>query len=351
MRLSSLMLCAGLCAAVGFPALAQQAKEPASYPHDMSAYGCTNRDENACDQAPAPPPDNIPVVGTWVRYSLLRNGFSVQPPDAPLYVKFMNDGYWSMMEFPADRPKVNKPLEQQTTKELFSRFDKMGGGWGNYSMSGQVNFRHHKAGLGPGDGENTQERAWRFEGNILVLEGSGPTKSPQIHARKLPNQPLGSRALVGSWERTAYSVNGSPGTTTPEHLLLGEDGWFHATTLPAGRKGVAKVPQEQWTPEQYAAAYNGMSASRGTYNVNGSTFVRRHIADTDPNLEDKLSSGTFTQKGETFTWQGTDATGRKFSATYTKMKPFDVYAPFGRGGGAARGEGAAPARGAGRGAP
>ena len=66
-------------------------------------------------------------------------------------------------------------------------------------------------------------------------------------------------------------------------------------------------------------------------------------------IEDKLSTGTFTQKGDTFTWQGTDAAGRKFSATYTKMKPFDVYAPFGRGGGAARGEGAAPARGAGRG--
>ena len=98
----------------------------------------------------------------------------MQPPDAPLYVKFMKDGYWSMMEFPANRPKINKPLEQQTTKELFSRFDKMGGGWGNYSNSGQVNFRHHKAGLGPGDGENTQERAWRFEGNVLVLEGYGP---------------------------------------------------------------------------------------------------------------------------------------------------------------------------------
>jgi hypothetical protein len=94
------------------------------------------------------------------------------------------------------------------------------------------------------------------------------------------------------------------------------------------------VPAEKWTPEQYAAAYDGMSASRGTYNVSGTTFVRRHIADTDPNLEDKLSTGTFTAKGDTFTWQGTDAAGQKFSATYTRMKPFDVYAPFGRGAGA-----------------
>ena len=71
-----------------------------------------------------------------------------------------------------------------------------------------------------------------------------------------------------------------------------------------------------------------MSASRGTYNVQGTTFVRRHIGDTDPNLEDKLSTGTFAVKGDTFTWTGTDAAGQKFSATYTRMEPFDVYAPF-----------------------
>jgi hypothetical protein len=109
---------------------------------------------------------------------------------------------------------------------------------------------------------------------------------------------------------------------------------------------VPKVPQDQWTPQQYAGAYNGMSASRGTYNVQGTTFVRRHIGDTDPNLEDKLTTGTFTLKGATFTWTGTDAAGQKFSATYTRMAPFDVYAPF-RAGGPARGAAAsaAPARG------
>ena len=123
-------------------------------------------------------------------------------------------------------------------------------------------------------------------------------------------------------------MNGAAGTATPEHLLLGEDGWYHATTLTAGRKGVPKVPQDQWTPQQFAGAFNGMSASRGTYNVQGTTFVRRHIGDTDPNLEDKLSTGTFALKGDTFTWTGTDTAGQKFSATYARLKPFDVYAPF-----------------------
>lgn len=328
MRTISALACAAFAATLALPAFAQQPAPPADYPHDMSAYQCAHKDETVCDRAPSPPPLYTPLVGSWVRFSLLRNGFSVQPPDAPLYVQFMADGYWSMMEFPAGRPKVDKPLDQQTPQELFARFDKMAGGWGTYSNSGQVNYRHHKLGLTPG-GENTQERAWRFEGNVLVLEGTGPTKSPQIHARKLPTQPLGTMALTGSWERTAYSVNGAPvADKTPEHLLLAEDGWYQATTLPAGRTPVRGTEMSQWTTAQYVGAFGGMSASRGTYAVTGATLTRRHIGDVDPNLEGKLTTGTYTKTGDSFTWTGTDAQGRKFTATYSKMKPFDIYAPL-----------------------
>lgn len=266
-------------------------------------------------------------MGTWVRFSLLRNGFSVQPPDAPLYVKSSSDGYWSMMEFPADRPKIGKRLEEQSPKELFSRFDKMGGSWGNYTNIGMVNYRHHLAGLSPG-GQSTQERGWRFEDNILVLEGTGPTRSPQIHARKLPNQPLGSRALVGTWERTALTLNGASAQAATEHLILGEDGWFHSTILPQNRKGVSGKPMSQWTTAEYVQSYNGMSASRGTYNVYGTTFVRRHIGDTNPDLEGQLAAGQFSVQGDSFTWQGSDAAGQKFVASYRRMKPFDVHAPL-----------------------
>ena len=112
-----------------------------------------------------------------------------------------------------------------------------------------------------------------------------------------------------------------------EHLLLGEDGWYHATTLPAGRKGVPKVPADQWTPQQYAGAYAGMSASRGTYNVQGTTLVRRQIADTDPNLEGRDEMGQFTLQGEMVTVHGADAAGQRFEAKYQRLKPFDVYAP------------------------
>jgi hypothetical protein len=59
----------------------------------MSTYGCTHFDAKTCDRAPSLPPDYNPLIGTWVRISFLRNGFTVQPPNAPLYVKFISDGY------------------------------------------------------------------------------------------------------------------------------------------------------------------------------------------------------------------------------------------------------------------
>jgi hypothetical protein len=113
----------------------------------------------------------------------------------------------------------------------------------------------------------------------------------------------------------------------PEHLILGEDGWFHQTYLPPGRTAPRGKPMEQWTTQEYVAAYKGMMASRGTYNVSSNTLIRKHIADTDPSLEGRDDVGQYTLQGEAMTVQGRDAAGQKYEARYQRMKPFDVYAP------------------------
>jgi hypothetical protein len=326
-----------LLALASVSAAAQQAAGPADFPHDMSNYNCSHFDGKACDQAPAPPPDYNPLVGTWVRFSLLRNGFTMQPPNAPLYLKFSSDGYWSMMEFPANRPKVEKPLEQQTPKELFSRFDQMAGGGGNFTNAGQWNYRHHLRQLGPGSGgEASQLREWSFEGNVLLLAGTGAIRSPQARFRKLPNQPAGNRALAGTWQRTSHSIAGTPvAEKEPEYLILGEDGWFHQVLFPPGRTAPKGKPMEQWTTQEYVTAYGGMSAARGPYAATATMLVRRHIGDTDPNLEGRNDTGQYTLQADVMTVQGTDAAGRKYESRYQRMKPFDVWAPLpARGAGA-----------------
>jgi hypothetical protein len=96
------------------------------------------------------------LVGTWERISLLRNALSVQPPDAPLFVKFGSDGYWSMMEMP-ERPKIDKPLEQQAEKELWTRFDREDGGYGTWTLKDDVLTRKHVVNIGPGGEGNSQD--------------------------------------------------------------------------------------------------------------------------------------------------------------------------------------------------
>lgn len=321
-----------LCMLASLPVLAQRGQTAgrgsasATLPEDMSTYQCSHFDETACDQAPNPPPNNS-LVGTWVRISLLRNAFSVQPPDAPLYVKFGSDGHWSMMEFPAGRPKLNKPLDQQTPQELFNRFDKMDGGYGTYLIQGQTVNRRHVSNLGPGGGGGDQVREWSFEGNILALIGTGPTRSPQARFRKLPPQPVSSTALVGTWDRTALTVNAQAvtGPLLQQWIVLGEDGWFHQTAVPSGRKAPGK-PMEQYTVQDYVGAYTGLSAARGVYNIQGTTLTRKHLADTDPNLTGWDEVAQFTLGGDTLTLQGTNERGEKVQATYNRLKALDPYA-------------------------
>ena len=146
MRLQ-LLRCAALFAvscALVTPALAQEPAKPASSPTCTAAR----------------------LVGTWERVSLLRNALSVQPPDAPLFVKFGADGYWSMMEMPDDRPKIAKPLDQMTARELFTRFDKVEGGQGTWTVKADGSVRHPAA--------SREHRAGRREqqpGSLVLVRG------------------------------------------------------------------------------------------------------------------------------------------------------------------------------------
>jgi len=260
------------------------------------------------------------LVGTWERISLLRNGLSVQPPDAPLFVKFGSDGYWSMMEMP-DRPRVDKALAEQSAKELWSRFERVEGGYGTWTTTNGVVTRRHLVNIAAG-GENTsQDRACVFEDEILALVGTGSNRSPQARFRRLQSQPLKSTALVGTWQRTALSVNGNKSTPpAPLIVILGEDGWFSQTQLPSGRKPAGK-PLEQFTVEDYLATFTGVSAARGTYSVDGNVFARKHVADVDPNLVGFENVAQFTLANDTLTLRGKTRTGAPYEAVFSRLKP------------------------------
>jgi hypothetical protein len=274
------------------------------------------------------------LVGTWERISLLRNGLSVQPPDAPLFLKFGSDGYWSMMEMPDDRPKIDKPLDQLTAQDLLSRFDKVEGGQGTWTVKadgspdgspyGSIVTRRHFVNIAPGGEGSNQDRLCWFEGDILALVGTGPNRSPQARFKRLANHKSAMHSLVGTWERTSLNVDGKPSPQPAALLLiLGEDGWYSQTQLPRGRKPAGK-PIEQFTVDDYVASFGGVSAARGTYTVQGNTLTRRYIANVDPNLVGRDNAAEFTLMGETVTLRGSSTTGAKFESTFTRLKRLET---------------------------
>jgi hypothetical protein len=266
------------------------------------------------------------LVGTWERVSLLRNALSVQPPDAPLFVKFSSDGHWSMMEMP-DRPKVDKPFDQLTDKELFGRFDKVEGGYGTWTLKGDILTRKHVVNIAPGGEGNNQDRLCSFEGEILALIGTGANRSPQARFKRLPTQATKPNTLAGTWERTSLTYNGKSQQPprAPLMLILGEDGWFSETELPTGRKPLKK-PLEHYTVDDYVQSFKNVRAARGTYTVEGNVFTRKHVADIDPNYVGYEDPRQFTLDGDTLTLRGKTRTGEKVEATFRRSKPLETSA-------------------------
>ena len=268
------------------------------------------------------------LVGTWERVSLLRNALSVQPPDAPLFVKFSADGHWSMMEMPDDRPKADKPLEQQTEKELLARFDKVEGGYGTWTLKGDVLTRKHVVNIAPGGEGNNQDRLCSFEGEILALIGTGANRSPQARFKRLPPQQTKPHNLVGTWERISATVDRKPTQppAAPIIMILGEDGWFSQTQLPTGRKPAGK-PLEKFTTDDYLRSFRGVNAARGTYTVEGTVLTRKHVADIDPNLVGYDEVREFSLEGDTLTLRGRTRSGGAIEATFRRAKRAETSTP------------------------
>jgi hypothetical protein len=267
------------------------------------------------------------LVGTWERVSLLRNALSVQPPDAPLFVKFSSDGHWSMMEIPDGRPTVDKPLEQQTEKELFTRFDKVEGGYGTWTLKGDILTRKHVVNIAPGGEGNNQDRLCSFEGEILALIGTGANRSPQARFKRLPVQQK-PHNLVGSWERISATVDGksTQPPAAPIIMILGEDGWFSQTQLPTGRKPAGK-PLEKFMVDDYLRSFRGVNAARGTYTVEGTVLTRNHVADIDPNLVGYDEVREFSLEGDKLILRGRTRSGGNIEATFRRLKPRETSTP------------------------
>jgi hypothetical protein len=112
-----------------------------------------------------------PIIGTWERVWLIRDGVLQQPPSVPEYVFFGSDGYFMQMELPAGRPKVQKPLAKMTPEELTARLAHVAVAFGTFSVAASIVTRKHLRTDTPGSVGYEQVRGFRFEGGFVRMRG------------------------------------------------------------------------------------------------------------------------------------------------------------------------------------
>ncbi len=113
-----------------------------------------------------------PLLGTWIRFFLIRDSTIQQPPATPEWVFFGPDGYFLNMEIRDGRPRVDKPLSQMTKEELLRRFNGVAVTYGAYSVQGNISSRKHLISMDPGAGGFEQVRGFRFEGDVVNFRGA-----------------------------------------------------------------------------------------------------------------------------------------------------------------------------------
>ena len=115
------------------------------------------------------------VVGSWTRVSLRDSvGKAIQPPNAPAFVIFSANGYFSQTGMPAGRPKLNKELSAMTKEELLARLQYVDAWRGTYTIAGTRLTRKTVADIDPTGEGNELVQVMRFASDTLILTRVNP---------------------------------------------------------------------------------------------------------------------------------------------------------------------------------
>ena len=116
-----------------------------------------------------------PFVGTWrlVSLEVRTSDGQVSYPrgrDVVGYIIYSGDGYMSVVIMPANRPKfVAETLREGSIEEKAAAADTYQSYCGRYEIQGEKVIHHVEASLFPNLLGVSRERAFKFDGNRLIL--------------------------------------------------------------------------------------------------------------------------------------------------------------------------------------
>jgi hypothetical protein len=122
------------------------------------------------------------LVGTWERVSI-TNDQGVATQQSPAFVIFSANGHFSQTVVPANRPKVNKPVQEMTRDELLARFQGAQARRGTYTIQGNRLTRKDVTNADPNQEGTEQIQQFRVDGDLLIL--SNPTTKAEARFRRV----------------------------------------------------------------------------------------------------------------------------------------------------------------------
>jgi hypothetical protein len=256
-----------------------------------------------------------PLVGTWERTALMKDGAAQQPPAAPEVILLLPDGYFLQGELPLGRSKTQKmtPVE---------RFDHVAAARGTYTVSGNTFSRKHIVDLDPNLDGYDEVRQFRMEGDTLILQGSNPEGS-KMEARfhKLTGAEITPNPVAGTWERVWLIRDGvlQQPPSVPEYVSFGADGYFMQMELPPGRAKVQK-PLAKLSPDELTARLAHVAVAFGTYSIAASIVTRKHLRTDSPNSEGYEQVRGFRFEGDLLRMRGPNSNATEADAWFRRVK-------------------------------
>jgi hypothetical protein len=257
-----------------------------------------------------------PLVGTWERTSLTRDGQAQQPPANSEIVIFGADGQFMQSGLAVGR----NPQTKMTQAE---RFDHVTASHGPYTVAGNVLTRKHVADLDPNLEGVDAVRQFRIEAETLILQGSNADGS-KIDARfhKLPVLDNKPNILVGTWERVWLIRDGvlQQPPSVPEFVVFAPDGYFMQMEIPPPGRPKIQKPLMKMTESEVAARFAHVGMASGKYTIAASIVTRKQLRTDNPASEGFEQVRGFRFENELLRMRGPNSNATEADAWFRRVK-------------------------------
>jgi hypothetical protein len=261
-----------------------------------------------------------PLLGSWERISLSRDGAAQQPPENSEIVIFGADGHFMQSQLAVGWAKGQNPQSKMTQAE---RFDHVAASHGPYTVAGNVLTRKHVADLDPNSEGVDVVRQFRIEGETLILQGSNADGS-KIEARfhKLPVLDSKPNVLVGTWERMWLIRDGvlQQPPSVPEYVVFSPDGYFMQMEIPPPGRPKVQKPLMKMTEDEVATRFAHVAVASGTYAIAASIVTRKHLRTDSPTSEGYEQVRGFRFENELLRMRGPNSNATEADAWFRRVK-------------------------------